>query len=83
MKKTLQEAFEAGLVTVGTPETVRQRLEELHKRLGFGILNAHLHKGNMPHWKAMKNLDLFGRKVLPHIQKLGNPNKPGQTNGGS
>lgn len=69
-EKTMQEAFDDGLITVGSPETVRQRLTELQKELGFGVLNAHIHKGNMPHWKAMKNIDLFGRHVLPHIQKL-------------
>jgi len=68
---TMQQAFDAGWVTVGSPETVRQRITELHKELGFGILDAHLHKGHMPHWKAMKNIDLFGREVLPHIKKLG------------
>jgi hypothetical protein len=41
--------------------------------MGFGVLNAHMHTGNMPNWKALKNIDLFGRFVLPHIQKLGEP----------
>lgn len=69
--KGMQQLFDEGFITVGSAETVRDRLVDLQKQMGFGVLNAHMHTGNMPHWKAMKNIDLFGRHVLPHIQKLG------------
>jgi alkanesulfonate monooxygenase SsuD/methylene tetrahydromethanopterin reductase-like flavin-dependent oxidoreductase (luciferase family) len=71
--RTMQEMCDMGLITIGSEATVRQRLCELQKEMGFGVLNAHMHTGNMPHWKAMKNIDLFGRFVLPHLQKLGEP----------
>ncbi|WP_174727585.1 LLM class flavin-dependent oxidoreductase [Mesobacillus harenae] len=69
-RKSMEQMFEEGNITFGSPETVRQRLTELHKEMGFGVLNIGLHNGNMPHWKVMKNTELFGRYVLPHIQKL-------------
>jgi len=69
--KTARQLFEEGFISIGSEETVRQRLTDLHKEMNFGSLNVHVHTGNMPHWKAMKNIDLFGRYVLPHIQKLG------------
>ncbi|MDR7075766.1 alkanesulfonate monooxygenase SsuD/methylene tetrahydromethanopterin reductase-like flavin-dependent oxidoreductase (luciferase family) [Neobacillus niacini] len=66
-----QEMFDKGYVTVGSPETVKQRLTELQKETGVGVINAFMQIGNMPHWKAMKNIDLFSRYVLKDIQKLG------------
>jgi len=66
-----QDLVEKGYVIVGSPETVRQRVEEIHKELRFGNMNVHMHFGNMPRWKMMKNIELFGRQVLPHIQILG------------
>lgn len=71
LEMTNQELFDKGYVTVGSPETVKQRLTELQKQMGFGIINAHMHVGNMPHWKAMKNIELFSKYVLKDIQKLG------------
>lgn len=68
--KTFKQLYDEGFITVGSPETVRQRLTELHKEMKYGQLIAHLHKGNMPHWMAMKNMELFAREVMPHIKKL-------------
>ncbi len=66
-----KDLVEQGYCIVGSPETVRQKLEEAHKELQFGILSVHMHFGNMPHYRVMKNTELFGRHVLPHVKKLG------------
>ena len=38
------------------------------KRLRIGHLLALLHFGSMPHELCMKNITLFSRDVLPHLQ---------------
>jgi hypothetical protein len=29
-----------------------------------------LHVGDMPHWKAVKNVTLFAEEVIPRVRKL-------------
>ncbi|WP_174727579.1 LLM class flavin-dependent oxidoreductase [Mesobacillus harenae] len=70
-KRTMEQMFDDGNIVFGSPETVKKRLTELHQEMGFGVLNLSMHTGDMPHWKTVKSIDLFGRHVLPHIQKLG------------
>jgi hypothetical protein len=55
---------------VGSPATVRDRLESMAKRLNVGHLMVVLQFGSMPHPLATKNIELFGREVLPHLQKI-------------
>jgi alkanesulfonate monooxygenase SsuD/methylene tetrahydromethanopterin reductase-like flavin-dependent oxidoreductase (luciferase family) len=59
---------ESFFVAVGTPDQVVGQLEEWGERLGtnhFNILGA---IGNMPHWKVVKNLTLFGQDVIPRLR---------------
>jgi hypothetical protein len=49
---------------------VRDRLIEGIKRLRIGHLLALLHFGSMPHELCMKNIALFCREVLPHLQDI-------------
>ena len=48
----------------------RSRLIEGIQRLRVGHLLALLHFGSMPHELCLKNIDLFCREVLPHLQDL-------------
>jgi hypothetical protein len=57
-------------VVVGSPATVREKLEAMAKRLNVGHLMVALQFGSMPHAQAKKNIELFGREVLPHLQNL-------------
>jgi len=52
----------------GSPATVRDQLIEGVKRLRIGHLLALLHFGSMPHELCLKNIELFCREVLPHLQ---------------
>ena len=61
---------EKGFVVIGSPATVREQLTEMAKRLNVGHLMTVLQFGSMPHAQAKKNIELFGREVLPHLQKL-------------
>ena len=57
-----------GYAVVGSPATVRARLDELADELGFGLVNALLHIGDMPHDRTIRNMELFAREVMPHFR---------------
>ena len=81
MKTPLRERFDVrdlkykdfvdrGFVITGSAATVRDRLLDGIKRLRIGHLLTLLHFGSMPHDLCMKNITLFSRDVLPHLQNL-------------
>jgi alkanesulfonate monooxygenase SsuD/methylene tetrahydromethanopterin reductase-like flavin-dependent oxidoreductase (luciferase family) len=65
-----KDMIEKGFVVIGSPATVRDKLAEMAKRLNVGHLMTVLQFGSMPHALANKNIELFGREVLPHLQKI-------------
>jgi len=67
---TWDEVDKAGYVIVGSPETVRQRLEDYAKRVGFGLLIANFSVGNAPREYTEKSMRLFGEKVMPKLREI-------------
>lgn len=67
---TARDMIEKGFAVVGSPSTVREQLEAMCRRLNVGHLMTVLQFGSMPHDVAMQNIELFGREVLPHLQRL-------------
>ena len=65
-----KDMIEKEFVVVGSPATVRDKLEAMAKRFNIGHLMVALQFGSMPHGLANKNIELFAREVLPHLQKL-------------
>jgi alkanesulfonate monooxygenase SsuD/methylene tetrahydromethanopterin reductase-like flavin-dependent oxidoreductase (luciferase family) len=65
-----KDLYERGFVMVGSPKTVRDQLMEYMKRLRVGHLLSLLHFGSMPTELCKRNIDLFGREVLPHLEPL-------------
>lgn len=65
----LDGLIEGGHALIGSPETVKQQIEELVGGGGFGIMAPVLQFGDMPHWKAIKNMELFGREVMRPLQQ--------------
>ena len=63
-----EDLVKQGYAVVGTPATVRERLAELAEELGFGLVNALLHIGDMPHHHTIRNMELFAREVMPHFR---------------
>src|ERR1700743_1642127 len=57
-----KELPEGGHVIAGSPETVRQRMEELIKTLHVGNIFCLMHVGNMPTEKAMYSTKLLAAK---------------------
>ena len=54
----------------GSPETVRQRMEELIKGLNVGNIFCLMHVGNMPADKCMYSTKLFAEKVMPKLRNM-------------
>jgi len=57
-------------VITGSPKTVAQELVEEMKKLRVGHLLALLHFGSMPTELCKRNIDLFCREVMPHLEGL-------------
>jgi len=67
---TWKDLVEGGHVIAGSPETVRQRLEELAKGLNVGNLFCLMHVGDMPADKCMYSTKLFAEKVMPKLRNV-------------
>jgi len=63
------KAIEDGVFAiVGSPETVRQKLEHYQKELGVGVVLTGCQSGTLPHEQARMSMELFSREVLPHVR---------------
>jgi hypothetical protein len=65
-----KEAIESGKVIGGSPETVRQRMEEAAKTLRVGHFVLLMQLQSMPHDLTLYNIRMFAEKVMPHIRHL-------------
>jgi alkanesulfonate monooxygenase SsuD/methylene tetrahydromethanopterin reductase-like flavin-dependent oxidoreductase (luciferase family) len=67
---TWKDLIEGGHVIAGSPETVRQRTEDLAKGLHVGNLFCLMHVGDMPTDKCMYSTKLFADKVMPKLRGM-------------
>ena len=70
MNKTWKELCEQRYIVAGSPETVRQQLEELARSLRVGHLALGLHIGSAPVALVKRNTELFATKVMPHLRPM-------------
>jgi len=57
-----------GLITfIGGPDTVVRQLKEFHDHCGMGVVDLGFQQPGITHKEVMKELELFGREVLPQI----------------
>jgi alkanesulfonate monooxygenase SsuD/methylene tetrahydromethanopterin reductase-like flavin-dependent oxidoreductase (luciferase family) len=64
------ELIERGYIVAGSPETVRQRIEELIKTLRVGNIICGIHVGDMPPEKTRHSTELFATKVMPRLRSF-------------
>ena len=69
IQQSFEELKENYHIVCGTPETVLEKLEYLHTRLGMEHLIFYGQESRMSHKATMTNISLFGKEVLPIIQK--------------
>ena len=74
-KKPYGDSFEAlqakGVVMVGSPETMIDKIRYLHERCGIGHLLMMNQAGFMPGDKVRRSMELFAREVYPAVRGLG------------
>jgi alkanesulfonate monooxygenase SsuD/methylene tetrahydromethanopterin reductase-like flavin-dependent oxidoreductase (luciferase family) len=76
-KSTAAGLVEKGIALIGSPDTVRKRLEKCHNELGFGNLVTMLQFGTLPRDLTERNIRLFSKEVLPALQALDDRNYRG------
>lgn len=60
-----------GLITfVGGPDTVVKQLKEFHDHCGMGVVDFGFQQPGITHNQVMKELELFGKEVLPQIKEF-------------
>ncbi len=67
---TWKDLIDGRYVVAGSPETVRQQMEELIGSLRVGNVFCLMHVGDMPDDKVRHSTKLFGEKVMPHLRNL-------------
>src|SRR5262249_10692725 len=67
---TWKQLVDERFVVAGSPETVRQQLEECIRGLRVGHLFCLFHNGDMPDWKTRLSSRLFAQKVMPKLRDI-------------
>jgi alkanesulfonate monooxygenase SsuD/methylene tetrahydromethanopterin reductase-like flavin-dependent oxidoreductase (luciferase family) len=67
---TWKKLVDEGFIIAGSPETVRQRMEDLIKKLRVGNIFLLLHVGNMPKDLCMFSTRLFAEQVMPKLRDI-------------
>ncbi len=66
---SFDELDKGGYILVGSARTVRDRLLDMQRQLGFGLFIGGGRTGDMPRDKALKNMELFARDVMPAVRR--------------
>jgi alkanesulfonate monooxygenase SsuD/methylene tetrahydromethanopterin reductase-like flavin-dependent oxidoreductase (luciferase family) len=67
--RTLETLIDSGAFIVGSPKTVREKLLEAQRQIGFGNLLMTIQFGTLPHDLTMNNIKLLGEEVVPFIKE--------------
>ncbi len=68
--KTVDSLINLGICMIGSPDTVRKKLVDAHRLLGFQNFLALLQFGTLPRHLTEKNIRLFADEVVPSLQDL-------------
>jgi alkanesulfonate monooxygenase SsuD/methylene tetrahydromethanopterin reductase-like flavin-dependent oxidoreductase (luciferase family) len=75
--KPYRDSFESlqtkGIVMVGNPDTMIEKIKYLHERCGIGHLLMMNQAGLMSTGKVRRSMELFATEVYPAIRDLGEP----------
>ncbi len=75
--RTIENLNNVGMAIIGSPETVRKRLVENHRQLGFSTYVSLLQFGTLSAELTDKNIRLFAKEVLPALHELDETNYGG------
>jgi alkanesulfonate monooxygenase SsuD/methylene tetrahydromethanopterin reductase-like flavin-dependent oxidoreductase (luciferase family) len=66
--KTWKDLEEGVYCIVGSPQTVRDKLNHYRKELGVGVILTGCQVGSIPHELARKSMTMFAEEVLPWVR---------------
>ena len=69
--QAIEDLITAGVVIVGGPETVRQKLAEYQELAGFNTSLTRTQFGTLLSDMTRANMDAIAREVLPYFQERG------------
>ncbi|ARQ02649.1 LLM class flavin-dependent oxidoreductase [Pseudorhodoplanes sinuspersici] len=67
-KQTIDDVMAKGMFICGSPETVRQKLEQYQSEIGFGHLLTLLQFGTLPAELTRKNMEIYANEVMPYLR---------------
>jgi alkanesulfonate monooxygenase SsuD/methylene tetrahydromethanopterin reductase-like flavin-dependent oxidoreductase (luciferase family) len=67
-QKTWDDLERGVYCIVGSPQTVRQKLQQYQKELGVGVVLTGCQTGAVAHELTRKSMELLAREVLPHFR---------------
>jgi alkanesulfonate monooxygenase SsuD/methylene tetrahydromethanopterin reductase-like flavin-dependent oxidoreductase (luciferase family) len=70
-QKTWDDIEKGVFAIVGSPQTVRQKLEHWQKELGCGVVLTGCQTGATSHGQTRKSMELLAREVIPHVRGKG------------
>jgi alkanesulfonate monooxygenase SsuD/methylene tetrahydromethanopterin reductase-like flavin-dependent oxidoreductase (luciferase family) len=68
--KSIENLMEQGVAIIGSPETVRRKIIEAHRQLGFSTFIALPQFGTLSAKLTEKNIRMFAAEVLPALREL-------------
>jgi alkanesulfonate monooxygenase SsuD/methylene tetrahydromethanopterin reductase-like flavin-dependent oxidoreductase (luciferase family) len=68
VRQTMDDILEKGTFVVGSPATVRERIEAAHARSGCRIVVPMIQFGTLPDPLVRKSIELFSREVMPQLR---------------
>jgi len=70
-RQTFDQLVEKGTFIVGSPNTVREKIETAHARSGFKNLVCMVQFGTLPDDLVRKNIQMLSEEVMPKLRPLG------------
>ena len=59
-----------GLSFMGGPDAVVKQMKAFHEQCGAGVMDLFFQQPSVDHRTVMKEIELFGREVLPQIMEF-------------
>ena len=68
VRQTAEDLIARGVVIVGSPNTVREKLAAYQDLAGFGYSLTKTQFGTMPHNMVLENQAAIAQEILPHFR---------------
>jgi alkanesulfonate monooxygenase SsuD/methylene tetrahydromethanopterin reductase-like flavin-dependent oxidoreductase (luciferase family) len=59
-----------GLNFIGGPDTIVKQMKAFHDQCGAGVVDLFFQQPTLEHCEVMKEIELFGKEVLPQIKEF-------------